>query len=130
MSHFTKLRTKMMDETCLRKALARQGYTVPAGPAVIAGWNGQSKTVDVGIPDIGNGYGIGFERERQGMFTAVADWSELNYRGFKRGPFVDSISQAYGIEATLATMQPQGFVVAEQKSETDGSVRIVMRRVS
>jgi hypothetical protein len=120
----------MVDEKCLRNALERQGYTVPAGRAKISGWNGQSRLVDVGIPDLGNGYGVGFERKGTSPYMAVADWSELSFLGIKQRDFVNSVSQAYGIEATLASMQPQGYAVSEQRKEANGSVRIVMRRVS
>lgn len=129
MSHFTKVQTKLVDESCLRAALASAGYRVPEGRCAIGGWLGQSQSVDVGVPDVVDGYGIGFEREQSGGFSAVADWSELAYRGVRRGPFVDRVSQLYGVEATLRSMQPQGFAVAEQATQADGSVRIVMRRV-
>ena len=128
LSHFTRVRTRLVDEACLRAALSRAGYAVPAGRAVIGGWLGDSREVDVGIPDLVDGYGIGFEWDRE-SFAAVADWSELAHRGVRRGEFVDRVSQAYGIEATLSSMQPQGFAVAEQSTLADGSVRIVMRRV-
>ena len=130
MSHFTKMRTRMVDEQCLRKALAREGYKVPAGRVKIAGWNGQDRLVDVGVPDLGGGYGVGFERNAAEPFEAVADWSELSYLGVKKRTFVNAVSQSYGVEATLASMQTQGYTVAEQNNEADGSVRIVMRRVS
>lgn len=130
MSHFSRVRTKFVDEECLRRALTRSGYPAPPGTATIGGWNGQSQTVEVGIPDVVDGYGIGFDRGVGPAFGAVADWSELRRRGVQQDLFVNKVSQAYGIEATLASMQPQGFAIVEQKNEADGSVRIVMRRVS
>jgi len=76
------------------------------------------------------GFGVGFERDAAGAFYAVADWSELDKCGIRRRTLISEIVQAYGLEATVTTMSAKGFVVADQRSEADGSLRIVMRRVS
>jgi len=103
---------------------------VPEGRTKIGGWFGSNQEVDVGVPDVVGGYGIGFTWEQSGSYAAVADWSELKHRGIRKNEFVNRVSQLYGVQATLRTMEPQGFVVAEQTSQSDGSVRIVMRRVA
>lgn len=129
MSHFTTMRTKLTDEGLLRTSLVKLGYRVLPGRSTIGGWRGQSREVDVGVPDIVDGYGVGFTLE-QGAFTAVADWSELEYRGVSRRPFVEKVSQTYGLEAAMTALAPQGFTVVEQRTEENGSLRLVMRRVS
>jgi hypothetical protein len=130
MSHFTRVRTQLVDEGCLRASLSDAGYVVPAGRTRIGGWLGSDEEVDVGVPDVVDGYGIGFTWEQSGSYAAVADWSELKHRGIRKGEFVGRVSHLYGVQATLRTMEPQGFVVAERTSQADGSVRIVMRRVA
>ena len=131
MSHFTRVATRIVDETCLRTALTTAGYSVPAGPATIGGWNGQSRQATVGIPDLTNGYGVGFDWEAShNMFSAVADWSELAVHGVHRGQFLNKVTQLYGVAVARSTMEPQGFSVVEQTDQRDGSIRILLRRVS
>lgn len=131
MSHFTKVSTRIVDEPSLRHALSQAGYTVPPGRATIGGWNGQSREVTVGIPNVIDNYGIGFDWEQsRSCFSSVADWSELHVRGFDRSRFLRNVTQLYGVEVTTRTMTPQGYALIEQTTQHDGSIRILMRRVS
>ena len=128
MSHFTKLRTKFVDEAVLRKALVRAGYQPTPGPSRIGGWKGQLQAVQIGIPNLRENYGIGFIRERSDRFSAIADWTELEKRDFSQRDFMNAIAQSYGYESVMTSMLPQGFEVASQDHESDGSIRIVLRR--
>ena len=130
MARFMKFGTQPVDEACPRASLSDVEYVVLAGQTRIGGWLGSDEEVDVGVPDVVDGYWIGFTWEQSGSYAAVADWSELKHRGIRKGEFVGRVSHLYGVQATLRTMEPQGFVVAERTSQADGSVRIVMRRVA
>lgn len=125
MSHFTRIRTRLVDEQTLRQALIRLGYEPVAASSGVKGWLGGRTQADFKIKPARGEYEIGFVNE-SGAYTIVADWWGI--RTITQAAFAASITQAYGVVGTLSTLIAQGFELGEEAREEDGTVRLTLRR--
>lgn len=125
MSHFTRVRTRFVDGTVLRSALAEMGHEVrPAGQG-IRGFMGQRTGAEFKIrPDRGK-YEIGFVNS-PGGYEVVADWYGI--RGTTETRFVQQLKQKYALVSTVSTLRERGFEVDSSSTEESGDVRVVLRR--
>lgn len=125
MSHFTKVRTKLVDESVLRKTLAAMGYEVlPVGEGV-KGFVGGRAQADFKIQPGRREYEIGFVRER-GAYTIVADWWGI--KSVNEASFAAAVSQQYAVQGTLQTLEDKGYALTEQAQDETGTIRLVLRR--
>lgn len=125
MSHFTRVRTRLLDEATLRAALQHLGYRPePVGQGV-HGYAGKRAEAQFKIRPGRNRYEIGFVPSSQG-YTVVADWWGL--RGMEREEFTRALAQRYALVATRSTLEAKGFHVDEQVEGQDGEIRLVLRR--
>jgi hypothetical protein len=127
MSHFSQIKTQIRDLTALQAALSDLGMEWKSGPQPVKGYRGQTQTADVVIEQE-NGYDIGFSRKDQG-YELVADlqyWQQpLSVQGF-----LNRLTQRYAYHAVLQETARQGFQLAEQQQQQDGSIRLVLQRWS
>ncbi len=125
MSHFSQIKTQIRDLSCLQEALSDLGISWKPGPQLVRGYRGQTATAEVVIEQ-DNGYDIGFS-QNQGQYELVADlqyWQQaLSVDGFLR-----QITQRYAYRTVLKETSLQGFQVAEQQQNADGSIRLVVQR--
>ena len=125
MSHFTKIRTKLVDENTLRAALKRLGYSPEDTGDGVRGWQGIKTTADFKITPHKGDYEIGFVKQ-SGTYSIVADWYGVHSTSESR--FAANVTQAYGVEGTLSTLTAQGFELGEELHDRDGTVRLTLRR--
>lgn len=123
MSHFTKVKTKLVDAETVKKALAELGYKVLDGKSV-AGWSGKKVNSEFKIKPSKSHYEIGFVKN-SGSYEMVADWSMM---GLNQEAFVSKLSQSYGRVATIEKLTAQGYQLIEEKVEKTGEIRLMMRR--
>jgi hypothetical protein len=93
----------------------------------VRGYQGQTQQADLVIPQ-DNGYDIGFRRNADTQdYELVADlqyWQQpLTVDGFLR-----QVTQRYAYNTVLAESSRQGFQLAEEQVQQDGSVRLVVQR--
>lgn len=127
MSHFSQIKTQIRDLTSLQAALTDLGISWKPGPQPVRGYRGQTHNAEVVIEQ-SNGYDIGFSQE-QNQYELVADlqyWQQpLSVEGFLK-----QVTQRYAYHTVLKETSRQGFQLAEQQQEQDGSIRLVLQRWS
>ncbi len=125
MSHFSNIKTQIRNLASLQTALTDLGIDWKAGPHPVRGYQGQTATAEVMIPQ-DNGYDIGFRWNGQ-EYELVADlqfWKQA----WSVDRFLSLVKQRYAYQTVLATTAEQGFQVSEQEHNQDGSIRLVVQR--
>jgi len=125
MSHFSQLKTQIRDLSVLESALSDLGVPWQAGRQTLRGYQGSTATAEVVIPQ-DNGYDIGF-RWNGSSYELVADM-QFWQMPWSVESFLQKVTQKYALKAVLSASQDQGFSVAEQTQQADGSVRLVLQR--
>lgn len=127
MSHFSQIKTQIRNLGSLEAALNDLGISYQTGNAVVQGYQGQTHEAQVAIAQE-NGYDIGF-RWNGTEYELVADlqyWQQpLTVDGFLR-----QVTQRYAYHTVVTETTKQGFQVAEQQKQADGSIRLVLQRWS
>ena len=127
MSHFSQIKTKLRNLSSLQLALDDAGIRWESGPRTVRGYQGKTQTAEVVIQQ-DNGYDVGFKRsEESGDYELVADlqyWQQpLSVDGF-----LNRVTQRYAYHTVVNESATQGFQVAEQVDNKDGSIRLVLQR--
>jgi hypothetical protein len=127
MSHFSQIKTQIKDLTSLQSALSDLGVDWKAGPQQVRGYRGQTRQAEVAIEQA-NGYDIGFSWNGN-EYELVADlqyWQQpLSVEGF-----LNQVMQRYAYHTVVKETARQGFQLAEQQQNQDGSIRLVLQRWS
>ncbi len=127
MSHFSNIKTKIRNLSALKTSLSNLGIDWKEGPREVRGYQGQTLTAEV-VVEQDNNYDIGFRWNGQ-EYELVADmqyWQQpLSVEGFLK-----QVTQGYALETILQESAKQGFQVAEQEKNQDGSIRLVVQRWS
>jgi len=127
MSHFSQIKTQIKDLTSLQSALSDLGVDWKAGPQQVRGYRGQTRQSEVAIEQA-NGYDIGFSWNGN-EYELVADlqyWQQpLTVEGF-----LNQVTQRYAYHTVVKETARQGFQLAEQQQNQDGSIRLVLQRWS
>ncbi len=125
MSHFSRLKTQIVEKEYLILALKDLGYQVEEGPLDLRGFGAQSTKVDLRVPLRLSG-DIGFRKSGE-HFEIIADW--WGVRGIKQKEFADAVAQRYAYHATRAKLEQQGFTLVEEETGEKGQIRMVLRRM-
>lgn len=127
MSHFSQIKTQLRDLTSLQQALTDLGVEWKAGPQPVRGHRGQTHNAEVVIEQE-NGYDVGFSWNGQ-EYALVSDlqyWQQpLSVDGF-----LNRVTQRYAYHSVVKETTRQGFQVAEEQRQADGSIRLVVQRWS
>jgi hypothetical protein len=127
MSHFSQIKTQIRNLTSLKASLKDMGVNWTEGPHSVRGYQGQTRTAEVVVSQ-DNNYDIGFSWNGN-EYELVADlqyWQQpLSVEGFLK-----QVTQGYAYHTVLNESAKQGFQVAEQQKNQDGSIRLVVQRWS
>jgi len=127
MSHFSQIKTQIRNLEALKTALSELEIDWKSGPTPVRGYKGQTHDAEVVIEQE-NGYDIGFSWNGQ-YYELVSDmqfWQQnLSVQGF-----INKITQRYAYHTVVQETAKQGFQVAEQQKNEDGSIRLVLQRWS
>ncbi len=127
MSHFSKIKTQIRNLNSLKSALQDLEITWKPGPHPVRGYQGQTHTAEVAIEQ-DNDFDIGFSWNGS-EYELVADlqyWQQpLSVEGF-----LSRVTQRYAYHTVVNESANQGFQVAEQQNQEDGSIRLVVQRWS
>ena len=127
MSHFTRIKTKIVEKELLLNSLLDLGCVCEEGRLVVTGYGGRKVPVELRASFGQGGSAVGFSREGE-VWECVADWYCV--RGMGQEEFLNRLHQRYAYHATVNRLEEQGFsVVAEEAVGTDQSLRLVLRRV-
>ncbi len=126
MSHFTRIKTKMMEKEYLLQALTDLKYSYSEGRVKIRGYGGRRTEVDIKVPTKFSGYDIGLRQTANG-YEIIADWWGIKSPGKKK--FVQQITQRYAYCATRAKLEAQGFILVDEARQK-GEIHLVLRRMT
>jgi hypothetical protein len=127
MSHFSNIKTQIRNLSSLEAALTDLGIDWKSGPRSVRGYRGQTQTAEV-VVEQENDYDIGFSWNGK-EYELVAD---LQYwqQPWSVDGFLNRVTQRYAYHTVLHETAKQGFQVAEQQKNEDGSIRLVVQRWS
>lgn len=124
MSHFTKMRTQIVEKEYLMRALEDLGYACEEGDVKIRGFGLQRQRVDIRVKT--RGYDIGFRKSGK-SYEIVADW--WGVRGINRKEFLQQVTQRYAYHAARAKLEERGFTLSSEDVQEDGRIHLVLRRM-
>ncbi len=127
MSHFTQIKTQMVEREYLLRALQDLGYPYQEGNLQVYGFGGANTPVEIRVPAGAKGYDIGF-RQAGDSYEIVADWWGL--RDIDRELFQQKLTQRYAYHAARAQLEAQGFSLASEGVDGDGRIHLVLRRMA
>ncbi len=127
MSHFSNIKTQIRNLDSLEAALTDLEVTWKAGPQQVRGYRGQTRTAEVVIEQ-DNGYDIGFSSNGQ-EYELVADL-QFWQQAWSVDRFLNKVTQRYAYHTVVRETSHQGFQIAEQQQNQDGSIRLVVQRWS
>lgn len=127
MSHFSQIKTQIRNLTSLKAALTDLGIDWESGLSQVQGYQGQTRAAEVKISQ-SNGYDIGFTWNGQ-EYELVADL-QFWQQPWSVERFLSKVSQRYAYHTVMNTTARQGFQVAEQRQNQDGSISLVVQRWS
>jgi Protein of unknown function (DUF1257) len=127
MSHFSNIKTKIRNLDSLKAALKDLDVDWKNSSGVVRGYQGQTHQAEVVIEQ-NNSYDFGFCWNGS-EYELVADlqyWQQpLTVDGFLR-----QVTQRYAYHTVVNETANQGFAIAEQVKNEDGSIRLVVQRWS
>lgn len=127
MSHFSQIKTQIRNLDSLQAALTDLEIKWESGPKAVRGYRGQTCNAEITVEQK-NGYDLGFSWNGS-EYELVADlqyWQQdLSVDGFLR-----QVTQRYAYHTVLKETTRQGFQVAEQQQNKDGSIRLLVQRWS
>jgi hypothetical protein len=136
MSHYSTIRTKLVNRDFLVRALGDLGFAgkvqVYDEPVRLHGYRGDQRRqrAEVVIPRryVGRASNdIGFRRNDEGTFDAII--SDYDKRKYSQ-EWLGKLTQRYAYHAAIHTLHEQGFAVVEESKETNGQLCITLRRTA
>ncbi len=126
MSHFTRLKTRMIEKEYLLQALKDLGYTYEEGEVTVRGFAGAQEKADLKIRAADHQEReIGFAKVDD-AYEIVADWWGL---GRQREEFEQQVTRRYAYHAARTKLEAQRFNLVDEEVGQDGTVRLVLRRM-
>jgi hypothetical protein len=124
MSHFTRVKTKIVELLYLKRALQDLNLQFEEGKVKIRGYLGKKTAVDLRIrtPE---GYDVGFVKVGD-TYEVVADWDMV--KTYSQEAFVKEVSRRYAYHVVKDQLQVQEFKVVEEKRQGE-AVSLTLRRM-
>ena len=127
MSHFTTVKTQMVDAAFLKAALVDLGYAPEEGDVRVRGFAGEQTPAQIKVATGNKGYDIGFTRVGD-RYELVADWYGI--RDVQQDALVRQLTQRYAYHAARAKLEEQGFTLVQEEQQQGGQVHLVLRRMA
>ena len=127
MSHFTRIKTQMVEKEYLTRALTDLSYAYEDGNVEVRGYGGNRTPVELRIATKNPGYDIGF-RKAGDAYEVVADWWGI--RDTNQRQFLQQVTQRYAYHAARAKLEAQGLAVAREEVQEGGRIHLVLRRMA
>ncbi|MGI0482063.1 DUF1257 domain-containing protein [Geminocystis sp. CENA526] len=127
MSHFTRLKTKIVEKEYLKQALIDLGYKYQEGNVQVNGYSGNRTNAELKIFTSNPNYDIGFQKQGDN-YEIVADWWGI--RDIQQAQFVKTLNQKYAYHATKAKLEEQGFSLVSEEVEEGNQIHLVLRRMA
>ena len=127
MSHFSTVKTQLRKRKPLLQALHDLGYCPQEGERLVRGYRGQTVKAEVAVT-MTKGGDIGFRwNDSTQAYELVTDL-DLWKQQVPVERFLAQLTQRYAFNTGLAATKEEGFEVAEEKRNLDGSIELVVTR--
>jgi hypothetical protein len=127
MSHFSQIKTQIRNLNSLQAALTDLGIDWKSGSKTVRGYRGQTRNAEITIEQ-DNGYDVGFSWNGK-EYELVADMQYWQQSWSVEG-FLRQVTQRYAYHTVVNETARQGFQIAEQQQNEDGSIRVLVQRWS
>lgn len=132
MSHWTTVKTKLNNQSVIKKALKRMGFEAQEGDFTITQY-GTTEAAQLKIDDA-----VGLARQKDGTYAMVGDFwhsGDRKLKGYygRNEKFVKDLSTAYAVEEAFTNLEEQNFFCTdneEAKIGEDGLITINFERYS
>ena len=119
----------ILEGAILAQALAELGFKAINDLKMVRGMRGCTEEADIVFESQVSGeLDIGFRKTEEGHYECIADWDALEAEGMDRNEFISQVNQKYTYLKTLNEAQKEGYNVVEETTETDGSIRVILRK--
>lgn len=122
MSHLTTVATQLRDSSALIAALRKLGYAVELNQK-IRDYYGEQVLAAIIARNVGRGYDVGFTRQADGTFRAVADFSML---GEDSAKWTQRVTQRYAVEVLRGQATRQGYRVTGEVQDKQGNIQLLL----
>ena len=127
MSHFSTVKTELRDRESLLAALRDLGQEPSAGEQPVRGYRGQTVTADLCCPQ-SEGGDIGFRWNSAEQHYELVTDLDLWKQSVPVERFLAQLTQRYALQSILRSSAEEGYQVAEQREQVDGSIELVVTR--
>ena len=127
MSHFSTVKTELRDRESLLAALRDLGQEPSAGEQPVRGYRGQTVTADLCCPQ-SEGGDIGFRWHSAEQHYELVTDLDLWKQSVPVERFLAQLTQRYALQSILRSSAEEGYQVAEQREQADGSIELVVTR--
>ena len=127
MSHFSTVKTELRDRESLLAALRDLGQEPSAGEQPVRGYRGQTVTADLCCPQ-SEGGDIGFCWNSVEQHYELVTDLDLWKQSVPVERFLAQLTQRYALQSILRSSAEEGYQVAEQRQQADGSIELVVTR--
>ncbi len=130
MSHFTKIKTLIREQERLCEALRELHHQFRQGEnLVVRGDRGNTQTAQV-VVNTGCSYDIGYQRQGDGTYEAVADWDYGIPREaapqFQKDNFLSEINQRYQRLTVREMAKVRGYTIESERVLPSGEIELVV----
>ena len=127
MSHFSTVKTELRDRESLLAALRDLGQEPSTGEQSVRGYRGQTVTADLCCPQ-SEGGDIGFRWNSAEQHYELVTDLDLWKQTVPVERFLAQLTQRYALQSILRSSAEEGYQVAEQSQQADGSIELVVTR--
>jgi hypothetical protein len=124
MSHFTTVKTSLVDKRLLLKALDELGLAYEEGDLTVEGFEGTTPC-EIRIPTESEKYDIGF-RLNDTSYEMVGDFDMMS--DFDREDFLRTLTQRYAFCAVHDQLGAD-FQIVEEQQEADNTIHVLLRKI-
>ena len=125
MSHFSTVKTELRDRESLLAALRDLGQEPSSGEQPVRGYRGQTVTADLCCPQ-SEGGDIGFRWNSAEQHYELVTDLDLWKQSVPVERFLAQLTQRYALQSILRSSAEEGYQVAEQREQADGSIELVV----
>ena len=125
MSHFTKIKTKIIDKAVLFTVLKQLNCKIIETNSISQNIQGQKIKIEFFV-ELNPMHKIGFARGKDGSYDIIADWWGVD-KDLKKS-FIRNIMQNYSLEIISQEMKKKGYNIVEQKNIENNTIKVVLRK--
>lgn len=127
MSHFTRIKTQMVEKQYLMEAIKDLGFAYEEGNAEIRDYAGKSVPVEIKVAVRNSNYAIGFCKVSDGYEMIADQWDTDD---INRKQLLRQLSQRYAYHAAKDKLEEQGFSLVSEEQQKDGQIHLLLRRMA